>query len=74
MYLNTEELASLVKTEADAEALIANLLEKFAGQAAGDRLTDEARFAKQSTSEIARRTASNLLTSFATRRAGAGLW
>lgn len=68
MYLSTEELANLVRTERDAEALIASLLERFAGQSANDRLTDEARFQKQSTAELARRTAANLLTSFATRR------
>lgn len=68
MYLNTEELANLVRTERDAETLIATLLERFAGQSASGRLVEEARFQKQSTRELARRTASNLITSFATRR------
>jgi len=68
MYTNPEQVANLVRNERDAEALIACLLTRFAGGAANDRLTDEARFAKQTTSEVARRTAANLLTSFATRR------
>lgn len=68
MYLNTEEVANLVRNERDAEELIAALLTRFAGGAANERLVDEARFAKQTTSEVARRAASNLLTSFATRR------
>lgn len=68
MYLSPEEIASLVRDEKEAEALIANLLERFGGVAADGRLTEEARAAKQSSRELARRTASNLLTSFVTRR------
>lgn len=74
MYLNTEEVANLVRTERDAEELIASLLTRFAGTAAADRLTEEARFSKQTTQEVARRTASNLLTSFATRRYEVSGW
>lgn len=72
MFLSAEEIARLVRDEREAEALIANLLERFGSQAADGRLVEEARFAKQTTSEVARRTASNLLTSFTTRRYDVG--
>ena len=68
MKFSTAEVANLVTNENQAEELIASLLERFASQAAAERLAEEARFAKQTTQEVARRTASNLLTNFATRR------
>jgi hypothetical protein len=74
MYLKPEELANFVRNTTDAEALIATLIERFGTEAAADRLTVEAKFSKQSPSEVARRTASNLLTSFTRRRFEASSW
>ena len=52
----------------DAQTVIADLLVRFSGETALNRLVDESRFAKQSLDEIAFRTAGNLLRSSVTRK------
>lgn len=72
MYLTTEDVANLVRSREEAEQLIASLLTRFARESGESRLTTEVCFVKQTTQEVARRTASNLLTSFVARRYDAG--
>ncbi len=52
----------------DAQVVIADLLVRFSGETALNRLVDESRFAKQSLEETAFRTAGNLLRSSVTRK------
>jgi len=54
----------------DAQTTIAELLVRFSGETAYDRLVIESRFAKQTVEEIAFRTAGNLLRSSVTRKPG----
>lgn len=68
MFVDTRNFVDLVDNRYDAEYLIAGLIAKFSGPTAQDRLAEESVWAKQSADEVARRTASNLLTSFTTRR------
>ena len=68
MYVTPEQLSGLVRNKRDAEKVIANLLLRFTEGVADDRLFVEKSYAKQSAFEMARRTASNLLRSFTTRR------
>ena len=65
MYVTTK-----VKNREQAQQVIAQLLAEWSSDAAQDRLLTEARFAKQTTEEVAVRTAGNLLTSFVTRKPG----
>ena len=70
MYVNPQEISQLVRNKKDAQKIIADLLVKFTSEAAFDRLTDDASFAKQTVKETANRTAGNLLNSFVTRKPG----
>jgi len=74
MYVKTEEISNLIRNRNDAQQVIADLLLRFTGEAAYDRLNNEARFAKQSIEETASRTAGNLLNSFVTRKPGGEVW
>jgi ubiquinone biosynthesis protein UbiJ len=68
MYVRPKDLSGLVRNQRDAEVVIAELLTRFGGDTASERMVEEAQFSKQSVEETARRTASNLLTGFVTRR------
>lgn len=57
-----------VTTRTDAERVIATLLTQFTSETAKERLSEDAEAFKQSTEEVARRTAFNLLNSFTIRR------
>ena len=70
MYVRTNKLVDLVRNRSDAQDIIAELLTRFSTDTARTRVEQEARFAKQTTDEIANRTASNLLNSFVTRKPG----
>jgi len=59
-----------VRSADEARTVIAELLVRFSGETAYDRLVDESRFAKQSVMEVANRTAGNLLRSSVTRKPG----
>jgi hypothetical protein len=59
-----------VRTKEDAQRAIALLLEHFAGETAFGRLVNDSKCAKQTTDEMAYRTAGNLLASFVTRKPG----
>lgn len=68
MYVTPTQLTELVRSREDAEVVIAELVSRFATPTASSRLTDDAVTSKQSAQEVARRAASNLLTSFTVRR------
>ena len=70
MYVKTDELVGLVRNRRDAQQIIASLLTRFSSDTAKTRVVQEARFARQTTDEVASRTASNLLSSFVTRKPG----
>jgi hypothetical protein len=70
MYVKTSELTKLVRNRKDAQEVIADLLVRFAGESAYERLEDDAKFAKQSVEEAASRTAGNFLNSFVVRKPG----
>jgi hypothetical protein len=68
MRLSANDLVRYVNSRYEAEDLVAGLLEKFAQPAARERLGEERASSHQSRFEQARRTASNLFTSFVRRR------
>jgi hypothetical protein len=68
MYVGT------IRSKAQAQRVIAALLETFSGDTAFQRLERDAKFAKQSTEETAMRTAGNLLDSFVVRKPGGEVW
>lgn len=70
MYVKTSEVSQLVRNRNDAQEIIADLLLRFSGNVAFDRLVEDAQYAKQSVEETASRTAGNLLNSFVTRKPG----
>jgi hypothetical protein len=68
MYVAPEQVASLVESQEDAEAVITHLLTRFTGGVAFTRLAESAQWGKQSVQETARRVSSNLLTSLRTNK------
>lgn len=70
MYLSISNFVDLVNTKDQAQAVIAMLLTEWSSDTAQERISDEARFAKQTSEEITSRTASNLLNSFVARKPG----
>jgi len=66
MWINNEKVAQ-ESDRYDSEELIAELLLAQAGETAQQRMKEYAQEEKQSVKEIARRTASNLLSSFTDR-------
>jgi arginine utilization protein RocB len=68
MVNKTLQTLDNVRTPEEAQVVIASLLKRFSSETAYERLIDEARFAHQTVDEVARRTASNLLTSYVTRK------
>ena len=70
VFTDTEKVANLIDTKEEAQAVIAELISKFAGETAQTRINDQARFAHQSKEEVLKRTAGNLLTSFVNRKPG----
>ena len=65
-YVN--QVLNYVSSEKDAQEVIAALTERFASTTARERLTREGRLQHRSLSEVAYRTAGNLLRSARTRR------
>lgn len=63
-------MSKITVTGNNAREVLAELLLAYAGDAAFERLTEDARFAHQSVEETAQRTAGNLLNSFVTRKPG----
>lgn len=61
-------VASAVTSRAEARAVIAELIESWTTDEAFKRLSRAARVSKQTPREMAQRLASNLLSSFTTRR------
>lgn len=57
-----------VRNKDEAQAAIAALLDRFAGETAMDRLEKEARYAKQNLLETTWRVAGNVLNSLVTRK------
>jgi hypothetical protein len=74
MYVTTSEITNLIRSRDDAQTVIAELLLRFSGETAYERLTEDARFAKQSLEETASRSAGNLLNSFVVRKPGGEVW
>lgn len=68
MVNKTWQVLDNVRTSEEAQEVIASLIKRFSSETAYSRLTNEARFAHQTVDEVARRTASNLLTSYVTRK------
>lgn len=70
MGVRTQEIVGQIRTASQAQEAIATLLQRFATDTAVERLTEDARFAKQTVDESANRVAGNLLTSLVVRKPG----
>ncbi len=64
------DMSRITVTGENVQEVLADLLVNFAGETAYLRLVEDARYARQTVEETARRRASNLLTSFVTRKPG----
>jgi hypothetical protein len=64
----SKEIVGLVRTRNQAQAVLAELLQKWGSETAYERLRNDAVYAKQTTKEEAWRTAGNLLNSFVVRK------
>jgi len=62
------EIVGLIRTRNQAQSVIAELMQNWGSETTFERLHDEAVYARQTTSEIANRSAGNLLTSFVLRK------
>lgn len=63
-------MSRITVTGNNVQEVIADLLVNYSGDTAYQRLVEDARFARQTVEETARRRVSNLLTSFVTRKPG----
>jgi hypothetical protein len=59
-----------VENKEDARQVVAELLLRYGGDAAKERVNGERQYSHQSAQEVAQRAAGNLLTSFSLRRPG----
>jgi len=70
MHVRPEQVVDLVKHRKDAQKVIAELIMKFSTDAAFTRLWNAGSTAHQSATEMAKRTAGNVLGSMVVRKPG----